>query len=232
MNEELWGGVELKISNAEFFLDRMRRSLQPPERTAMNVALRFSATIVGTQWQRPFYAYLDAFLAMCRSIPEIINCCFGKDKFMRDWFKGLAAPEQNRRRMFSTQFQADREAFGKLPLSSARNITLHRTGFPPVEVTISGRFGVTYTGNAVRRVPSTETRPIAPGDDPADPAVLWQAIQPPVPVEAKCEDFTIGGKPLFPECHAYLRQAQSLVERARSIAQQVHGSDTLTTPPG
>jgi hypothetical protein len=104
---------------------------------------------------------------------------------MKSWFNGLDAAEKSRRRMFSKQFQADHNAFAKLPLTNARNITFHRTGFANVTVTISGHFGVTYTGNPVRPVPSTETRPIAPTDDPADPAVLWQHIQPPLPIEPK-----------------------------------------------
>jgi hypothetical protein len=231
MHDELWAGVELKARNAEFFLAQMGRSLQPP---AMNVAVQSTGAIVSTQWQQAFYAHLDAFLAMGRSVPEVINCCFGEDtgsKPMRDWLKGLAAPEQKRRHMFSAQFQANRDTFGKLLLSSSRNITMHRTGFAPVEVTISGHFGVSYTGSPVQRVPDAETRPIASGDNPTDPGVLWAATLPPVPVQPMWTDFTIAGKPLFAECRAYLGHLQSLVEHARGIAQQVHGSDSLTQPP-
>jgi hypothetical protein len=107
---------------------------------------------------------------------------------------------------------------------------MHRTGFAPVGVTISGRFGVSYTGSPVQRVPDAESRPIA-GDDPADPGVLWAATEPPVPVQPMWTDFTIADKPLFPECQAYLGQVQSLKEHARSIAQQVHDSGRLTSPP-
>jgi len=69
MHVELWAGVVLKVTNADFFLEQMGRSLQPPERTAINVALQSAGTIIGTQWQRAFYAHLDAFLAMGRSVP-------------------------------------------------------------------------------------------------------------------------------------------------------------------
>ena len=234
MHEELWAGVVLKATNADFFLEQMGRSLQPPERTAINVALESTGTIIGTQWQRALYAYLDAFLAMGRSVPEVIKCCFGEDtsnRLMRDWFNALDAAERIRRHIFSTQFEPDHEAFRNLPLSTARNITMHRTGFAPVEVTISGRFGVSYTGSPVQRVPDIETRPIAPSDDPADPAVLWAATLPPVPVRPMWTDFTIAGRPLFPECQVYLGHAQTLVEHACSIAQQVHGGDSLTPPP-
>jgi len=236
MHEELWAGVVLKVTNAGFFLEQMGRSLQPPERTAINVALQSAGTIIGTQWQRALYAHLDAFLAMGRSVPEVIKCCFGKDtsnRLMRDWFKALDAAERNRRHMFSTQFQAEYETFGRLLLSTARNITLHRSGFPPVEVTISGRFGVSYTGSPIQRVSDIETSPIVPSDDPADPAILlaFAAARSPVPVQPMWTDFAIAGRPLFPECQAYLGHAQNLVEHARSIAQQVHGGDSLTAPP-
>jgi hypothetical protein len=224
MHEELWAGVELKATNADFFLDQMGRSLQPLGRTAD----------MPMQWERALYANLDAFLAMGRSVPEVIKCCFGEDtsnRLMRDWFNALDAAERNRRHMFSSQFEPDHEAFRKLPLSTARNITMHRTGFAPVKVTISGRFGVSYTGSPVERVPSTEMRPIDPDDDPADPGVLWAGTEPPVPVRPMWTDFTIAGRPLFSECQAYLGHAQNLVELARSIAQQVHGGDSLTPPP-
>jgi hypothetical protein len=57
----------------------MAKALQPPERTAMNVALQASGTIIDTQWQRSIYARLDAFLSATRSVAEIIKCCFGAD---------------------------------------------------------------------------------------------------------------------------------------------------------
>ena len=71
MDEKLWAGVELKLLYAEFHFDMMGRSIQPPKQTSINVALQASG------WQRSFYAYLDAFLSTARSVPEIIQCCFG-----------------------------------------------------------------------------------------------------------------------------------------------------------
>jgi hypothetical protein len=168
MHEKLWEGVELKISNAEFFLDQMGIASAVGADFDEYRLPRCAQTNYGTRWQRSFYAHLDAFLAMGRSISEIINCCFGADLglAMKSWFNCLDAAEKSRRRMFSKQFQADHKAFAKLPLTNARNITFHRTGFANVTVTISGHFGVTYTGGPVRPVPSTETKPIAPIDDP------------------------------------------------------------------
>jgi hypothetical protein len=53
------------------------QSLEPPERTQWNVALEASAAILATNWEKSFYPHLDAFLSTTRSIPEIIQCCFG-----------------------------------------------------------------------------------------------------------------------------------------------------------
>ena len=108
MDEKLWAGVELKLQNAEFFFEMMGRSLQPPKQTSINVALQASGAIIDTDWQRSFYAYLDAFLSTARSVPEIIQCCFGVDlghPEMKKWFNTLPADEQDRRHEFKKAFQ-------------------------------------------------------------------------------------------------------------------------------
>ena len=142
MHEKLWEGVERKISNAEFFLDQMGIASAVGADFDEYRLPRCAQTNYGTRWQRSFYAHLDAFLAMGRSISEIINCCFGADLSlaMKSWFNCLDAAEKSRRRMFSKQFQADHNAFVKLPLTNARNITFHRTGFANVTVTIFRAF--------------------------------------------------------------------------------------------
>jgi len=236
MHEELWAGADLKIKNAGFFFEEMGRSLQPPERTAMNVIQQSTGAIIGKPWERPFYANLDAFLAMARSVPDIIQWCFGEDSTMKmktrlkPWFDTLSPSEQAHRRDFSTQFKTHYDEFCSLALTTARNITLHRKGYPSVEVKITGRFGV-YTGSPVQHVPGAETRPIYPSDDPADPAVQWAGTLPPISVRPMWDDFKIDGNPLCRECQAYLDQAQKLVAQARDISLQIHGNDTLTSPP-
>lgn len=99
MHEKLWEGVELKISNAEFFLDQMGIASAVGADFDEYRLPRCAQTNYGTRWQRSFYTHLDAFLAMGRSIPEIINCCFGADLSlaMKSWFNGLDASEKNRR---------------------------------------------------------------------------------------------------------------------------------------
>ena len=225
MHEELWAGVELKLQNAEFHLQRMKQSLEPPERTATNVALQASGVIIGTEWQRSFYAYLDAFLSAARSVPEIIQCCFGVDegtRRMRTWFKNLPGAEKFRRREFKKQFKICYESFRALPLGTVRHISEHRTGVPPVKVTISGRFGVTYLGGPVTRVPISEARHID------DPTLSWVAK--PMPIQPSWDDFDIEGQPLFPACQDYLNGARALMAKARSISKLVHGANSLTPP--
>ena len=122
MHDELWAGVELKLQNAEFHLQRMGQSLEPPERTATNVALQASGAILDTGWQRSFYAHLDAFLSATRSVPEIIQCCFGVDEghpTMRSWFANLPQTERLRRRDFKKQFKTSYDSF-RASLSSFR----------------------------------------------------------------------------------------------------------------
>src|SRR5262245_6529039 len=106
--EELWAGVQLKLNHAEFHLEKMGKALDPPERTHMNVALEAAGTHLGTNWERPFYAHVDAFLSAARSVPELIQCCFGEEdrgpSVIKKWFKSLPAPEQSRRKQFTAQF--------------------------------------------------------------------------------------------------------------------------------
>src|SRR5947209_9646873 len=110
---------------------RMQQALKPPPRTQMNVALQASGAIIGTGWQRSLFANLDAFLAMARSVPAIIEACFGADlgsAEMRTWFNGLGSGEQYRRKEFTRQFELAYAAFRALALSNKRNVSFHRTG--------------------------------------------------------------------------------------------------------
>jgi hypothetical protein len=166
MHDDLWAGVNVKNKYAAFHLLRMWRSLDPPERTHMNAVLEASGAILDTAWQQSFYPHFDAFLTASRSVPEIINACFGTDtgsREMREWYQTLDQEEKHRRSEFTRQFDDTRRAFGKLPLSEARNVSVHRTGVTPVTVATTGFFGVTYTGNQIKLIPGSETREI---DDP------------------------------------------------------------------
>ena len=227
VHKELWAGVELKLQHAEFHLQRMGQSLEPPERTATNIALQAAGAIIGTGWQRSFYAHLDAFLSAARSVPEIIQCCFGVDEGhpdMRSWFRKLPEAERLRRQEFKKQFKGSYEGFRALRLGTVRHISEHRTGVAPVKVTISGLFGITYIGGPVTHVPISETRHID------DPSLSWMAK--PIPLrEPSWDDFDIEGQPLFPACQDYFNGARALVESARHVADLVHGAMSLSSPP-
>ncbi|RZI42394.1 hypothetical protein EGT07_14380 [Herbaspirillum sp. HC18] len=223
----MWDGVDFKFDNASLFYDNMVRSLQPAIQGRTSVVLVSSpGTAIGTQWQRELYANFDAFLAMARSVPEIINFCFGKDAScdnkknpMHGWFNSLDATERTRRTDFSSDFKnAGYDSFKQLSLSNARNITLHRQGYPAATFTISGHFGV-VSGTPVNHVPETHA--------PAGSSPNQQLL----PLQPTPADFTIDGKPLFDECKAYLRDVGKLVKEAREIFSRVHGSAMVTPPP-
>jgi hypothetical protein len=156
--ENLWRGVGGKIEYARYFLDRMQQSLDRPG-GARTAVLEASGAILDTQWQRNFYANLDAFLAMARSIPDIVKWCFGVDRTMesrsqlKPWFDNLSPSEQQRRKTFTQQFSPHYDLFRKLALTNARNMTLHRAGYAPVEVRITSLFGISYIGTPVKPVP-------------------------------------------------------------------------------
>lgn len=80
MHDELWAGPELKLSYAGFHFQKMGTSIAPRERTAYDTG--YSATADAGS-QHAMFTYFDAFLCAARSIPEIIQCCFGKDKVGR-----------------------------------------------------------------------------------------------------------------------------------------------------
>jgi hypothetical protein len=227
-HDELWAGVDIKLGHAQFFLTEMSASLERPR----NAVQESAGTIIGN-WQQSFYAYLDAFLAMARSVPEIINCCFGHDRspMMVEWFRALDRAEQERRKSFSRDFVVGGyDTFRQHLLSTERNISFHRAGFPAlVQVTHTGLFGVTYIGGPAKGIPIAATRPSAEAIAQGMPVGVFQQS---VPVWPLWSDFTIDGKPLFDECRSYLELAGQLVEQARRITQRVHGDADLTPPSG
>jgi len=182
---DLWGGPGVKQEHAFYFWRRMQHALEPPPRTQINVAMQSAGTIIGWTGSSPSMPNFDAFLAMARSVPEIINVCFGYEdrapKPIRDWFDALDPGEQQRRKEFTKQFAAWYGAFRALPLSNKRNVTFHRTGVSGVKVTIVARFGI-YTGSATEPVPQAESLPIPSG---ADPNVPWPALIGPTALEPK-----------------------------------------------
>jgi len=222
VHEELWQGIETKLEYAGFHLVKMDRSIQPPERTGYSVALMTSGAIIGPNWQQSFYPHFDAFLSATRSVGQVINCCFGKDTHpaLKPRFSKLPVEEQKRRSEFQTQFGPHLEAFEKSLLCTARHISEHRVGYAPVTVATISLLGVKYEGSATKRIPDAEM----PRTNEGGPFVQSD----PVIVLPMRNNFYIDGKPLFPECHAYLQAAQALIAHGRTIAEQVHGTKELT----
>jgi hypothetical protein len=221
--ETLWAGPSFKLESALFHYTKMVQACTPPELDAHTAAMLAAGAIVDTGWQRYLYPHFDAFLVALRSVPEIIQCCFGKDvqnKKMKQWWDGLPPDEQARRIAFSSQYDSAYQAFRTLPLSECRHVSQHRTGLPDVEVSIRGSWGVMYVGGPAKAVPISET-PELPLPFMAKP----RALQP------HHGDFSIRGQPLFPECLNYLNSTSALVTAARAIAAGVHGAQPLTVPP-
>jgi hypothetical protein len=224
---DLWPGIDLKLEYARFHFGGMSGALRPPE-PRRQIAVQGS--IDGDSfrdWHLKFYAHFDAFLSAARSVPEIIRCCFGKDtanRLMRDWFDGLDPSERSRREEFGKRFTSNYKAFRNLPLGMARHISEHRTGVPPVTVTINGRFGLTYIGDPLTRVPTSEMRPVQEDDQ-----FGWLAR--PMTVHPMWQNFDTDGRPLFETCETYLDSARSLIGGARKLAEVVHGDNPLSPPP-
>jgi len=225
----LWAGPELKLEYALYHYTKMGEALRPPT-TPRAAALEAQGVIVDTGWQRALYAHLDAFLSITRSIPEIIQCCFGVDAMtgrrghpMQIWFAALSLDEQRRRQDFHDQFKPHYDGFRALPLGPVRHIIEHRTGVAPATVTIVGMYGVTHVGGPGNPVPLSETRQI---DDPN-----LQHLAKPHPIRPRWDDFEIDGQPLFRACQNYLDEANKLVAEARLIAGTVHGTSVVSDPP-
>jgi hypothetical protein len=240
-HDNFWSAVNKRVSATEFFFHEMGKDLLPPGRdgyTPYLSALRASGVILHHPWQERFYYHFDAFLAMGRSIPEIVQCLFGLDPAppMRPWRLGLPQAESDRRHKFQSEFDSAYQTFRDLTLSGARNITLHRTGVAPIEVRIVGRWGTDYTGTPLEVVPASESIPTSHSNDPA---WLWQSTQPPQLIEPKAEDFSLvvasgsatSKVKLFPECQAFIEAAKTLASDGRKISDRVHGTDLLTPPP-
>ena len=193
----------------------------------MYVAQLTTGAFIDTRWQQNLYPHFDAFLSAARSVPWIIQCCFGEDRtcirVMRDWFDQLPSEEKARRKEFMEEFASICETFNSNPLGNVRHVSVHRTGVAPLTVTIRGHFGVTYTGGPTNLVPSTETRQI---DDPN-----FLSLVKPRELKSTTTDFSIDGQPLFVTCQNYLSEAGSLVGKARAISDQVHGNNKLSEPP-
>jgi hypothetical protein len=236
----MWASIQFKLGEADFFLGKMRQVLIPahnrPELRASYKALASSpGTIIVTNWQPQFYYNFDAFLAATRSIPNIIQTWCGWDA--RAW-QGQRLPleEKTRRKRFQEGFSPLYTQFSQHPLSRARNITIHRGGTPPIDVEVTGQWGIMHQGGPTQHIPLADIPPAVARRDPTLPT----GPVPLLPLEPTPEDFflrdvrpdgSIQTPSLFPTCEDYLKNtAYGLVGEAEKLRIRVHGSEWLTPP--
>jgi hypothetical protein len=233
--DEALRSAHFKLDSARLFLREMSNDLTPPSsQSPLYAAIESTGVTVSHPWQERFYPHLDAFLMATNAIPDIITwwCGFSNHRAMKSWFNTIGHSEQKRRRDFQRKFKRHSKRFSKLPLRTARNLTVHSRGTPPVDIELMGRWGVRYRGGPIEHLPASEVQITNAG---SDPALLWKATEPPLPLKPTWQDFNLrtrqGDKPLLSEVQRYLNEAEKLLAEARSIFRQVHGSDPLTAPP-
>jgi hypothetical protein len=187
-------------------------------------------------WQPYFYFYLDAFIGATRSIPDIIQKCFGIDAHSaKDWPQPLTDEEKDRRKVFQDAFSPYYRTFHRQPLSRVRIGTFHWLGIPSVQTEAKGVDGRQYTGDPRTPILSAASREFPAGTDPTLVVLFSQ----PLPIEPSWEKFTlkipqadetIAYLPLFPECEEYASAAHQLVQEARVLYEQRHKGAKLTSP--
>jgi hypothetical protein len=192
-------------------------------------------TIVSSLRQNHIYHHFDAFIQAARSIPDIIQWQFGLDRCApKAWKDTLSTQELERREKFQKEFEHDFKQFRDLPLSKVRVTTMHRTGIAPVQVALTGSWGVVYRGGPTQSLPLVDQRPSPIGSTPAEYVPVIQS--PTMPLEPKTDDFWVEGlggtrHPLFPECQTYLKAVETLIAKARTLDQRIHDGAPLSEPP-
>lgn len=234
MREELWQGTDFKLAEARFFLDQMDKVLLPPQFNDPTWHPAYTHSV--TQWQPDFYFYLDAFIGATRSVPDVIQKCFGWDnRSTKEWLQPPDADEIARREKFQAEFTGLYRAFYRQRLSRVRVGTFHWRGVPSVQTKGKVFLGQEYTGKPGQLIPSAASRQFPPETDPALAAIFSQ----PRPVEPSWEDFTVEiprddgtteSNPLFPECKAYLNLAQQLVKESKELCERIHRGSKLIPP--
>lgn len=233
MDRELWDGVEFKLSQAAFFLEQMGKTLVPP-RAGHGWHPAYGPPVA--RWQPDFYYHLDAFIVAARSVPDVIQKCFGWDKKSKDeWPRPLDREEIDRRKQFQADFSALFGEFVQLPLSRVRVGTVHWLGVPSVQTRASTHCGEEFTGRPNVPVPSVVTRKSPPGTG----SEFGGLFGTPVPVDPSWPEFTLviprddgttEHSPLFPACRSYLESAQQLVTASKKLCERVHRGGPLTSP--
>lgn len=235
----LWDGVSFKLDMAQFYLGEMRNDLVPAIAEREYSYYQTSSVPPMNRWAPKFYYHLDAFLAATRSVDLVITTTFGVDtnNKMRSWIDTLPTHEKDTRTAFQSQYDVIAAAFRDHLLTHIRNVSIHRSGTPQVEVAVLGRWGEHYRGGPAKSLPTFEQAQ-RPAEDNPDHPLNWMqplsfAIEP-GPDEFVVQEVLPGGSsrdhPLFASCEAYLTSAAQLVANAKSLAARVH-THPVTPPP-
>ena len=235
MHDELWAGVDFKLDESQFFLEQMSKVIVPARFD--NLQRHPAYAIEMTRWQPDFYYYLDAFVGAARSVPDVIQKCFGWDERSRgSWVQPLERPEIERRKRFQDEFTSIYAAFHGETLSRVRTGVFHWLGVPPVQTKARLVLGQEYIGGPLELIPSAACREFPPEVAENLPASTFRTL----PVEPSWQDFTLEipqpnapnrSIPLFEECKRYKETAKDLVSKAKVISERVHGAEPLTQPP-
>lgn len=235
-----WDGVRFKLDMARFFLDEMKRDLDPA-----TTELEFSyyqqrnTSPSMNRWSPKFYYHLDAFLAATRSVDLVITTTFGIDKLLKKrWTDNLETLERTKRKSFQDAYDLIAVPFRTHLLTHIRNVSIHRSGTPSVVVAVLGQWGVYYCGGPTQSLPTFEEPQQLTTADPNHPPPLRmnpmkRGIEP-EPNEFLFHEVLLDDKslnhPLFPKCTEYLQSASELVDEAKKLAEQVH-TQPVTPPP-
>ena len=235
-----WDGVTFKLGMAHFYLDEMRKDLIPAAVElgfSYNQQRRTSPPM--NRWAPKFYYHLDAFLTATRSVDLVITPTFGIDILLKKrWTDNLETLERTKRESFQDAYDLIAVPFRAHPLTHNRNVSIHRSGTPSVKVAILGRYGIHYSGGPTQILPTFEQPQQLTAADPNHPPPKYMNPMI-IAIEPGPDDFVVQeampngssrDHPLFTSCENYLQSACQLVEKAKSLAVQVH-THPLTPPP-
>jgi hypothetical protein len=236
-----WDGVTFKLDMARFYLDEMRKDLIPATATRESYYYQTSTVEPMNQWAPKFYYHLDAFLVAARSVDYVITTTFGWDKAkaLESWFDTLVASEQRNRKIFQSEYDTTATLFRRHCLTHIRNVSVHRSGTPLVEVAVVGRWGTEYRGGPTQGLPTFEQLERQAAAESDDPPLGWMPLMA-SPIEPRQDEFFIQevlpsnssqDHPLFQSCEAYLQLASKLVDDAKQLADLHHRPQSVTPPP-
>jgi hypothetical protein len=224
---------------AQFYFGEMSQDLIPAAAEGPQIYYQPHALLPFNRWAPKFYYHLDSFLAATRSVDLVITTTFGIDRMLeqKKWIDTLPLFEQANRKAFEKEYASIAGNFRRHRLSHIRNLSVHRSGKPEVEVAILGRWGEYYRGGPIQSLPTFEQPTRLTPNGPDDPLSWMQPVR--FPIEPQRDEFFVqealenGGSrkhPLFSSCEEYLQSASQLVEQARSLAERVH-THPVTPPP-